>query len=238
MRSLPNIITLLNLYAGCLGIYFVYEERPLMALFAIGLSLLFDFFDGLAARLLDKSGPLGVQLDSLADVVSFGVLPSTMLFSLLQSLPELQDAYFSYIPFLAFILAVFGAYRLAKFNIDQRDADHFFGLPIPSAAIYFAGLYWLAHASDCLTCASAFINPYVLVVSLIFICYLMISDMPHFNLKMKGLSWKGQEIKWLFIALVVVLAFFLKQAAVPFAVVLYIFLSLIYSSKKVDQPLN
>jgi len=231
MRSLPNILTLLNLYAGCLGIYFVYAERPSAALFALGASLIFDFFDGMAARLLNKSGPLGVELDSLADVVSFGVLPSAMLFTLLRGLGSLQVGWPSFLPYLAFALTLFGAYRLAKFNIDQREADHFFGLPVPSAAIFFAGLYWLAHSSDCSSCATTFINPYVMMISLVFICYLMISDLPHFNLKMKELKWKGQEIRWIFMIMVVLLAFFLKQAAVPFAIVLYIFLSLVSAPK-------
>ena len=235
MRSLPNILTLLNLYAGCLGIFFVYEQRPMAALLCLGLSLTFDFFDGMAARLLHKSGPLGMQLDSLADVVSFGVLPSVMLFDILRGLPEFDSGLLAYVPFSAFALALFGAFRLAKFNIDQRSADHFYGLPIPSAAIFFAGFYWLAHSADCESCNGIFINAYVLLIGLVVVCFLMISDLPHFNLKMKGFIWQGQEMKWIYILLVLTAVIVLEQAAVSSAIVLYILFSLISAPKKVEK---
>ncbi len=231
MWTVPNLLTLLNLYAGIVGIYCVLTAQPMGALYAIGVSLLADYLDGLFARWLNITNSIGKDLDSLADVVSFGVLPSLMLLELLQNEIDIPGL-MSYLPFAAFLFALFGAMRLAKFNQDQRSADHFYGLPIPSAAIYLAGLYWLAHSTDCSACSSIFINPLVLCISLILLCFLMVSDLPHFDLKFNGWQWKHQEVKWLFIVLSLGLALFLRQLAVPFAVVLYIFLSLLnYSSR-------
>ena len=167
---------------------------------------------------------MGVQLDSLADVVSFGVLPGSMLFVLLQSQDMYSGTLMQYLPFSAFVFPVFGAYRLAKFNLDDRVADHFYGLPIPSAAIYLAGLYWVQQGNSC--CAGIFTNPIVLLVSLLLLCYLMVSDMPHFNLKFKSLAWRGQKIKWIYLMCVVLLLIVLREAGIPLSIVLYILLSL------------
>ena len=236
MWSLPNILTLCNLLAGLLGIYFVFEQRPHAALLAMTLALIADYFDGLAARLLRRNNTIGKDLDSLADVVSFGALPSFMLFSLLNEVIQSTGGWISFLPFLSFAFALFGALRLAKFNQDERVADYFFGLPIPAAAIFVAGMYSLHHGQDCASCAGIFINPLFLNTSLVLLCILMVSDLPHFNLKFSSLAWKGQEVKWSFVILLLPMAVFLREIAASFAVVLYIFISLVQAVWPKKKP--
>ena len=226
----PNILTLFNLFSGCLGIVYAFTDQPYAAIFCVGLSLLFDFLDGLTARILRQQHPLGGDLDSLADVVSFGVLPGVFYYHLLSGLSVIDS-----IPWLVmsgFIFTLFGAYRLARFNVMHGTESHFSGLPIPSAAIFVTGLYWIDHSTNCVSCASAFINPYVILLSIIFLSYLMVSSLPHFSFKMKHLSWKGQEIQWIYLLILIILIFFLKEVAVSLSIVLYIFLSLAYYSMR------
>ena len=232
MWTLPNILTLCNLFAGLMGIYFVMAGQPFAALMAIAISLCADYLDGMTARLLHTKQLIGKDLDSLADIVSFGALPSFMLLTLFREVSIGPPQAMIYLPFSSFLFTVFGALRLAKFNQEQRSADHFFGLPIPAAATYLAGLYWLHHSASCLHCATAFINPLVLSISLIMLCALMISDLPHFHLKLNAIRWKGHEIRWIFIILVLPLVLLLKQVAIPFSIVLYIFLSLIFYARR------
>jgi CDP-diacylglycerol--serine O-phosphatidyltransferase len=228
MRMVPNILTLLNLFSGCVGIVFAFTDKPFLAIFCVGLSLLFDFLDGMMARVLRQSHPLGGELDSLADVVSFGVLPGVMYYQMLSELSV--SGIWPGIVFAGFIFTLFGAYRLARFNVMHNAQSHFSGLPIPSAAIFVTGLYWINHSTNCDNCATAFMNPYVILLSILFLSYLMVSSLPHFSFKMKKLAWKGQEVQWVYLGLVVVLVVFLREVAISFAVVLYIFLSLVYFS--------
>ncbi|NND31286.1 MAG: CDP-diacylglycerol--serine O-phosphatidyltransferase [Saprospiraceae bacterium] len=225
---LPNVLTLLNLFCGCLGIVFAFTDRPIFAIGSVGLCLLFDFLDGLMARALNQQHPLGADLDSLADVVSFGVLPGVMYFQMLSGLSISESL--PLLIYTGFIFTLFGAYRLARFNVVQRDSGHFTGLPIPSAAIFVSGLYLIDHSGNCESCSSAFINPPVLLLSIMLLSFLMVSSLPHFSFKIKKLSWKGLEIQWIYLVLVVVLAVLLREVAVSLAIVLYIFLSLAYFS--------
>lgn len=222
-------MTLLNLFSGCAGIVFAFSDRPFGSIFCIGLSLVFDFLDGLTARLLKQQHPLGGDLDSLADVVSFGVLPGVMYYQMILGLG------FNWISFAGFVFTLFGAYRLARFNVMHGSDSHFSGLPIPSAAIFVTGLYWVDHSEACQSCASAFINPYVLLISIFILSYLMVSNVPHFSFKVKSIGWKGQEIQWTYLLLVVILALLLREVAVSLSIVLYIFLSLIYFSFRPNQ---
>ena len=225
-RFIPNLLTLLNLLSGCLALVFVFESKPLGAIMCIGFSLLFDLFDGMSARMLNQQNPIGKELDSLADLVSFGVVPGAMYYQLLKGL-EVSES-ITTLPFLGFIFALFGAYRLARFNIHQSEQEHFTGLPIPSAAMFVVGLYWIAYGEGCASCASAFINPYVLFLSLIFLSYLMISDLPHFSFKMKSLRWSDNQIQWTFVVLLIPVIALMREASLSIAIVLYIFLSLAY----------
>jgi CDP-diacylglycerol--serine O-phosphatidyltransferase len=184
--------------------------------------------DGMVARVLKQNHPLGGDLDSLADVVSFGVLPGMMYHQMLSGLE--WSSKFSWLIFSGFIFTLFGAYRLARFNVMHSNQSHFSGLPIPSAAIFVSGLYLVAHSESCKSCASLFINPYVLLLSIVFLSYLMVSSLPHFSFKMKKLTWKGQEIQWIYLLVVIALITLLREVAVSLAVAFYVFLSLVYFS--------
>ncbi len=228
MFTLPNILTLFNLYAGCLGIVLVLQNQPWWSLFCFGLSLLFDVLDGLAARATGKHNTIGAELDSLADIVSFGVLPGVMLYTLLEE-ASLPDPLISEtLPFLAFVHPLFGALRLAKFNLDTRQANYFFGLPIPSAAIYWAGLYLVNHSTDCTTCLQIFLHPMTLILSLVVICWLMVSDHPHFHLKVDRLGWQDR-LKWLFLIIAILLLVFLREMAPTLIIAFYVVISLFKS---------
>ncbi|NND07168.1 MAG: CDP-diacylglycerol--serine O-phosphatidyltransferase [Saprospiraceae bacterium] len=230
VRFLPNLLTLSNLFSGCLGIVFIFSDRPLAAVICVGICLLADFLDGLVARLLHMNQPIGIQLDSLSDVVSFGVVPGMMLYQMLHQVDAFDGPIGDILPYTAFIFPLFGAYRLARFNIEAGSGDSFSGLPIPAAAVYFTGLYLVANASSCTQCAHIFINPVVLLLSLVMFCYLMVSTLPHFWFKFKTLTWTGQQVQWIYIILVIILVLLLREASISLAIVLYVFLSLLHFS--------
>ncbi len=227
MFSLPNILTLANLLSGCVGMALIFGEHHIYAVLCVGLSLLFDFLDGLSARLLGKVNPIGRELDSLADVVSFGALSGCMYYVMLSDQVWAGMPLGSVLPYAGFAFTVFGALRLARFNLDNRKADHFFGLPIPAAALFVTGLYWLHVAPDCAACTTIMLNPYSLLISLALISTLMVSNVPHFSLKVQRVGWAGQEVQWIYLGLVIVLFAVLGLAAIALAIVLYIFLSLV-----------
>jgi CDP-diacylglycerol--serine O-phosphatidyltransferase len=141
-KHIPNFITTLNLFSGCVAVYLAFEGNYQGAFVAILLSAVFDFFDGFAARLLKAYSPMGKELDSLADVVSFGVAPGAMVFSLLATAGMNE-----WLPFIGFLIPVFSGLRLAKFNIDDRQTSSFIGLPVPANAIFWAGLIFHFHCS-------------------------------------------------------------------------------------------
>ena len=229
----PNLLTLGNLISGCLSIVFVLHDSPTAGLLCIAISLLLDFLDGLVARALGVSSEIGIQLDSLADVISFGVAPAIMMFDLLFSMTSNYA-----LAFTAFLIPSFGAYRLARFNVEQSSTSHFSGLPIPAAALYFCGLFWLNHTTDCDTCQSPFGHPAFLLVSILLVSLLMVSRRPHFSFKMKSLAWKGNEYQWAYLFIVLVSIPFLKTLTASFSIVLYVFLSLIWSSKVYPKSLD
>ena len=232
--SLPNLFTLINLLLGCSGIYFVFHQEPTLAIIAIGGSLLMDFLDGTIARAMHVSHPVGVELDSLADVISFGVLPSSMLLVLLQQ-SELDNIH-PWLPLVAFIFAGMGAMRLAKFNIDERPSHHFYGLPIPAAAIYLAGLYWSSISSG--DGLFWIFNPYFLLLSLLSLSYLMLSNIPHFHFKVQSLGWRGQEIKWIYLVVVLVAILLFRELGISIAIVLYTLFSWLTVSMEKNKSAN
>lgn len=229
-----------NLLCGCLGIVHVFEGKPLVASALIGAAAVLDFLDGFVARLLNVSSPIGKELDSLADMVTFGVLPAFMLFQLMGGISynlkvdlgwtffylnnELQRVEFEWLPYSAFFVAVCSALRLAKFNIDTRQTDQFIGVPTPANAMVVASfpaiLVYQHQFSFGLT------NSYVLAGYSVVMSLLLVSELPLFALKFKSFGWRGNEIRFSFLGLAVVLLVLLKFAAVPVIVALYILLSL------------
>ncbi len=192
MFKIPNLITLINLLSGCLAIVFLFRHDLMAVIYCIVISLIADFLDGFVARLLNSFSDMGKELDSLADMVSFGFLPGAILFYLIQQgdLTTLE-----YQGIAGFIVTLFAALRLAKFNIDTRQSESFLGLPTPSATLFIAGLVLIYRADPSLV---VFQWPVLLGIGIL-LSLLMISDIPMFSLKFKGFSWKGNEIRYIFI---------------------------------------
>ncbi len=201
-KHIPNTITCCNLICGCIATLFAFHAKTdescyFFAVLFIVLGATFDFFDGMTARLLHVSSPIGKELDSLADVVTFGVAPSAILFSFfgeLQYPAFLEPARF-YLPFAAFIMAAFSALRLAKFNLDERQTSSFIGLPTPANALFWGSLVLGQHAW-----LTSLPNGILwLLPAMLLFCYLLVAELPLFALKFKDLSWSHNAIRFIFL---------------------------------------
>lgn len=196
-KHIPNTITCCNLVSGCVAIVYAFSGNIELSFTWIIIGAVFDFFDGMSARLLNVSSPIGKELDSLADVVTFGVAPSTILFSELSvmSYPAILEPLRSILPFTAYIMAAFSALRLAKFNLDERQALGFIGLPTPANALFWGSLIigagkWLE--------ATPFMV-FFLLGGILISSWLMVSEIPMFALKFKEWGWKGNQVKYIFL---------------------------------------
>lgn len=196
-KQIPNIITCCNLISGCIATCFAFFHSPDLALLWIIIGATFDFFDGMSARLLKVSSPIGKELDSLADDVTFGVAPSTILFSqlIVMDFPDSLSGIADYLPFAAYIMAAFSALRLAKFNLDERQTMGFIGLPTPANALFWGSLIvglnnWLCNVSW---------GWLLLIVMMLISSWLLVSEIPMFALKFKHWGWKGNELRYCFI---------------------------------------
>lgn len=234
IKHIPNAITCCNLLSGCISIVLMCNGYAVAAGVMIFLAAIFDFFDGFAARLLKAYSPLGAQLDSLSDVVSFGVAPSFIIYHYLNQLPtanSLEIAGFNILPFAAFFLAVFAELRLAKFNIDDRQTTSFIGLPTPAMGLFVASLPFTLQNEKLAFMANNMSNVYFLISIVVIFSYLMVSEIPFFSLKIKNLRFK-ENIHIYILAIFAVAAFvFLGFAAIPFVMLFYIVISLFRVNK-------
>jgi CDP-diacylglycerol---serine O-phosphatidyltransferase len=220
-KHVPNAITCLNLLSGCIAlVYGLDGAYPKAALF-VGLAALFDFLDGLAARTLKAYSPMGKELDSLADLVSFGVVPGAMIYRFLETQAFLSGTY-QWIAWSGMLIPIFSALRLAKFNLDERQTSSFLGLPTPANAIF-----WVSGLGTSIPFISEFkVNPYIVLVGIILFCWLMVSNLPMFSLKFKNLGWKGNQIRYGFLTgCIILLVHFGIQGIAP-CILWYILLSL------------
>ncbi|RLD31945.1 MAG: CDP-diacylglycerol--serine O-phosphatidyltransferase [Bacteroidetes bacterium] len=227
-KHIPNFITLLNLLAGLLSIYFATTGNLQLAGLLVFVAAVFDFFDGFAARLLHAKSVIGVQLDSLADMVSFGVAPAFVLFYTIRELTGTGTP--EYLPFTAFVVPLFSALRLAKFNVDDEQTTSFMGLPTPATGLLLASFPIMI--MGCLTENKGIYydivtNPYFLASVGLISSALMVSNIPMFSLKSSSLSWTENQTRYLFIVLSVALLILLKVAAVPLIILLYLLLSIV-----------
>lgn len=226
-KHIPNTITCCNLICGCIATYFALQPaaRYDVALaFIIG-GAVFDFFDGFLARLLHVSSPIGKELDSLADDITFGFAPAAMVFSLLrETMPQAAASpVLSAIPFLAFLIAAFSALRLAKFNLDERQATSFIGLPTPANALFWGALITGYHDTlTALPAATWWLSGGVLCSSL-----LLVSEIPMFALKFKHFGWKGNALRYSFVLCSLVLLALQGPKGFASVIVLYILVSVI-----------
>jgi len=226
--NVPNTITCLNLISGCIATYWALSGRWELALLFIVVGAVFDFFDGMTARLLHVSSPIGKELDSLADDITFGFAPSAIIFSFLKNSLSLGEGWGEAFPYIAFIMAAFSALRLAKFNLDERQAMGFIGLPTPANALFWASL---------LVGAGAWLqsSPYLVgavVAGMLFSCWLLVSEVPMFALKFKHWGWKGNEVKYIFLATSVVLLALFQLIGIAIVIAWYVVLSILTNFKK------
>lgn len=226
-KHIPNSITCCNLICGCIATYFALQPEAhyeLALAFIVG-GAVFDFFDGFLARLLNVSSPIGKELDSLADDITFGFAPAAMVFSLLkETMPVLKDCPVAEgIPFLAFLIAAFSALRLAKFNLDERQTTSFIGLPTPANALFWGALVTGYHEQLCSLPAA----PWILSAGIICSCWLLISEIPMFALKFKHFSWKGNSLRYTFILVALLVLFVLGPKGFAPIVVLYVLTSIV-----------
>lgn len=222
IKHIPNSITCCNLLSGCISIVLMCNGYAVAAGIMIFVAAIFDFFDGFAARLLKAYSPLGAQLDSLSDVVSFGVAPSFIIYYYLDQIVGFEIAGFNIIPFAAFFLAIFAELRLAKFNIDDRQTTSFIGLPTPAMGLFVASLPFTLE-SEMLVSMSKFItNQYFLLAIIILFSFLMVSEIPFFSLKIKNLRFKENKHIYILAIFAIISFIVLGFAAIPFIMLFYI----------------
>ena len=231
-QHIPNTITCGNLVSGCLSILFLACGMPVKAAIMIFVAGLFDFFDGFAARLLKAHSPIGADLDSLSDVVSFGVAPGFIMYWLMSKgadLPSLMLRGFNVLPCLAFLLPVFSAIRLAKFNIDNTQTTSFRGIPAPAMAIFIASLplalAQIGHLTDGVLGYWACLG-----ITLLF-SFMMVCRLRFFSFKMKSAKWKGNEVRWIFLIIAIAGFAVFRLIALPFIMMLYILMSIFFAGK-------
>ncbi|MEG0464679.1 CDP-diacylglycerol--serine O-phosphatidyltransferase [Bacteroides sp.] len=228
-RHIPNTVTCFNLFSGCIACVMAFEGNYQAALGFIILSAVFDFFDGMLARLLKAPSAIGKELDSLADDISFGVAPSLIIFSFLKevSYPDFLLGVKEYIPYLAFLIAVFSGLRLAKFNVDERQTSSFIGLPTPANALFWGAL--IVGGYDFLL---AHFNVIYLLIAVCLFSWLLIAETPMFSLKFKNLSWKDNKISFIFLIVCAPLLIFLGISGFAAIIAWYIILSLFTRKNK------
>ena len=246
-RHLPNALTCLNLLCGCIALTFIFRGSGTLpnlvtAAYFVGIAAVADFFDGLVARALRVSSPIGKDLDSLADMVSFGVVPGAIMFKLLGmasmeesgafrqliatgiTSPVLQELSPSWLAYVGFTITIFSALRLAKFNNDTRQTTSFIGLPTPACTLVIASLplilYYNSFSLDYII-----VNTWALLGLTVLLSGLLVAEIPLFALKFKNLRWLGNRRRFIFVALALVLVGWLRAAGIPLAVLLYVLLS-------------
>ena len=217
-KHIPNTITCLNLISGCIATYWAFQGDYTLALLFIVIGAVFDFFDGMVARLLHVSSPIGKELDSLADDITFGFAPSAIVFSFLSPLTSHLSPL---LPYLAFVMAAFSALRLAKFNLDERQALGFIGLPTPANALFWGSL--IVGLGN--TLATLPYVPWLILAGTFISCYLLVSEIPMFALKFKTWGWQGNQVKYLFLLSCIPLLLLLGISGLAAIIAWYIILS-------------
>lgn len=237
MRNhIPNFITTLNLLSGCIALVFAFDGHLAMASLFIAAGAFFDFIDGFIARLLRVKSSIGKELDSLADVITFGLVPGVLVYQLMLldlNAPGIYLSNYSLLAFFGFLIPVFSALRLAKFNTDPRQDEVFLGLPTPATAIFLGSFPLILMQKHIFQGVSItpiheiITNIYVLVPVTVFLSWLMISEVALFSLKFRSFSWKENKVRFVFLGISAVLLFYLYFAAIPLIILLYVILSLL-----------
>jgi len=250
-KHIPNAITCGNLVCGCLAIVMAFQGDMIYAVYLVGLAAIFDFFDGFAARMLRVTSPIGKDLDSLADMVTFGVVPGILMYQLLKSslfsysshhfnsgeqglagLMNMMDAVEkNYGPigltaYFAFLIPVFSALRLAKFNNDTRQTTSFIGLPTPANAILICSMPLILRFSHSPQITQIILNPFFLVFMCVGLSFLLVAEIPLFALKFRTFSWNGNRTRYIFLILSLVLVILFQFMGIPLVILLYVIMSI------------
>lgn len=234
-KHIPNLLTLGNLLCGTLAVIFAIKGDFTATALLVVIGIVFDFFDGFVARILNVQGELGKQLDSLADMVTSGVVPGIVMLKMLEIAIDADAVgYFgideygatgSNLPYIGLLLTLGACYRLAKFNIDERQSDSFIGLPTPAMCLFVISLPLIAEFSTQSFFVNLSTNKWFLISITILLTYLMNAEMPLFSLKFKDFSFQKNTIKYIFLIIAILLLILLKFVAVPIIILLYILLS-------------
>lgn len=223
LRYIPNFLTLANLLSGCAGVVAVAEGNVALGSYFIWIAVLFDFFDGLTARALNAYSSIGGELDSLADMISFGFLPSFIMYMLLAAaLPDTM----MWLSYAAFLIAACSAIRLAIFNIDTRQTQSFIGLPTPASALLISALP-LSSKNFVIELLNI---PTFLIILTLLDAYMMVADVELMAFKFKNFTWAKNKLKYIFILVSLVLVFVLNTIAIPVIIILYVVLSVVQNS--------
>jgi len=240
-KHIPNTITCLNLLFGCFSIVYALKGNLIFASYFIGVAAIFDFLDGLAARILKTYSAIGKELDSLADVVSFGVAPGIIVFQLLKFSNDLPVLIIvgktNIIPFIAFLIPILSAVRLAKFNLDTRQTESFIGLPVPANALFFASFPLIIRQfQEMCSCMQVYVdfftNAYLYIGLTVVFSLLLVSHIPLFSLKIKNFRLKDNAYQYILLICSLALFIIFKFTAIPIIIILYIVLSIIQNTLK------
>lgn len=234
-KHIPNAITLLNLMSGLIALVYAFDDNLQMAFFWVCMGIFFDFWDGFAARVLKVSSPLGVQLDSLADMVTSGVVPGAVMYQMLAHIQENfeqynvtdETFYMKLVPFIGFIITLGSCMRLGKFNIDTRQTSSFIGLPTPANALFILSIPMITSTTESDFVFNIFSNPYVLVFVSLFSAFIMNAEIPLFSLKTKNKNLSDNKVTLLFLGICAILLLFFQFEAIPVIIGFYILLSII-----------
>lgn len=230
-KHIPNILTCMNVLSGCIACVMAFEGNYLWVIIWIIIAAVCDFFDGFFARILKAYSPIGKDLDSLADMVSFGMAPAILVFRFLSDSYTLKTLTFplaEYIPYLSFMLVIFSALRLAKFNIDERQTNSFIGLPTPPNALFWISLcYGLDINKIGMPVSVSF---YLVLILIVVFSLLLTSEIPMFSLKVKNFGLKGNELRYLLIVLMIIAVAFGGLLGIAAGILIYIIMSIVSSA--------
>jgi CDP-diacylglycerol--serine O-phosphatidyltransferase len=228
--QIPNLFTMLNLFCGCVALVMVSDYKFDFAFYFVCLGIFFDFFDGFFARKFNVAGPLGVQLDSLADMVTSGVVPGYTMFILL-SKTIFDGTSIGFLAYLGFVITLGACFRLAKFNIDERQSDNFIGLPTPANCLFIMSIPFFLEVPSNGIIVGNNIKIALIVISFLS-AYIMNAEIPLFSLKFKNFSFAKYKLQIFFLAISAAMLFFLQILAVPMIIILYVLLSVINNMVK------
>ena len=231
IKHIPNALTLLNVFCGSCALVSIQNGRYTEGYVFLIVALVADFFDGFVARLLNVKSDMGRELDSLADMVSFGVVPGLILYKLIKTSDLASSLQQSYLPLIAFVVTAFSCYRLAKFNLDTRQTTDFIGLATPANTLFFIGLLLIKQNEleglDTVVSNKAFLYTLIPLSS-----YLLVSEISMFSFKFKGFGWVGNEIRFIFAAIAIALLILMREAAISLLVVIYVSINVVFNQLK------